>query len=132
MRRVIGTVVSLALKSEGFTASQLAAEVRAQSGQSEAEYGPRQAAYDLKKLRGKGLVQRKGVSRRYQSTTEGLRAMAACIVLREKVIRPLLAGSLHVEVKPGRPPKTFTRVDRHYQNLQQGMQGLFAELGIAA
>ena len=132
MRRVISTVVSLALRSQGFTASQLATEVRAQSEQSEAEYGPRQAAYDLKKLRGKGLVQRKGVSRRYESTAEGLRAMAACIVLREKVIRPLLAGSLQLKVKRGRPPKTHSRIDRHYRTLQQGMQGLFAELGIAA
>ena len=132
MRTVIGTVVSLALRSQGFTASQLATEVRAQSGQSEAEYGPRQAAYDLKKLRGKGLVQGKGVSRRYESTTEGLRAMAACIVLREKVIRPLLAGSLDLKLKRGRPLKTHTPIDRYYQTLQQGMQGLFAELGIAA
>jgi hypothetical protein len=132
MRRVIGTVVSLALKLEGLTASQLASEVRAQNGQSEAEYGPRQAAYDLKKLRGKGLVQRKGVSRRYESTAEGLRTMAACIVLREKVIRPLLAGSLQLNVKRGRPAKTDSRIDRHYRALQQGMQELFAELGIAA
>ena len=105
-------------------------QVRAQSGQSEAEYGPRQAAYDLKKLRGKGLVQRKGISRRYESSPEGLRAMAACIVLREKVMKPLLAGSL--QVKRGRPPKTHTPLDRHYRTLQQGMQGLFTELGIAA
>jgi len=56
--------------------------------------------------------------------------MAACIVLREKVIKPLLAGS--VQVKRGRPPKTHTPIDRHYQTLQQEMQGLFAELGIAA
>jgi hypothetical protein len=130
MKRVIEAVVSLALTPQGFTASELATEVRAQSGQSVAEYGPRHAAYDLKKLRGKELVQRKGVSRRYQSSPEGLRAMAACIVLREKVIKPLLAGSF--QVKRGRPPKTHTPIDRHYQNLQRGMQELFVELGIAA
>jgi len=56
--------------------------------------------------------------------------MAACIVLREKVMKPLLAGSL--QVKRGRPPKTHTPIDRHYRTLQQGMQGLFTELGIAA
>jgi hypothetical protein len=130
MRRVIETVVSLSLTPQGFTASELATQVRAQSGQSKAEYGPRHAAYDLKKLRGKGLVQRKGVSRRYESSPQGLRAMAACIVLREKIIKPLLAGSF--QVKRGRPPKTHTPIDRHYQTLQQGMQALFAELGIAA
>ena len=58
--------------------------------------------------------------------------MATCIVLREKVIRPPLAGSLRVKVKRGRAPKTHTRLDPHYQTLQQGMQELFAELGIAA
>jgi hypothetical protein len=61
------------------------------SGQPESDYGVRRAAYDIKKLRGKGMVQKIGKSRRYEPLPEGLRTMTALILLREKVIRPLLA-----------------------------------------
>ena len=44
----------------GFTASELAQKVRAMSGEAESAYGPRRAAYDLKKLRGKQMVRRIG------------------------------------------------------------------------
>jgi hypothetical protein len=58
----------------------------------ESAYGPRRAAYDLKKLRRKGLVRKIGSSRRYETQADGLRAMTALVVLREKVIKPLLAA----------------------------------------
>ena len=64
MRTVIEAVVALATSPTGFSASELAAQVRERSGQPESEYGPRQAAYDIKKLRGKELVQKRGHSRR--------------------------------------------------------------------
>ena len=63
------------------------------SGESDSEYGARRAAYDIKKLRGKDMVRKIGASRRYEPLHEGLRAMTALVVLREKVIRPLLAAS---------------------------------------
>src|SRR5208282_5848047 len=50
---------------DGFTASALADQVRALGNQSLSAYGPRQAAYDLKKLRGKQIVRRIGSTRRY-------------------------------------------------------------------
>jgi hypothetical protein len=53
------------------------------------------------------------------------------VVLRDKVIQPLLAGALGPAPKAGSvlPP---TVIDEHYQVLRTGMQGLFKELGIAA
>ena len=50
MRAVIQAVMALSPDPRGFTSSELAAKVR---GISESSYAPRQAAYDLKKLRGK-------------------------------------------------------------------------------
>ena len=40
--------------------------MRALSKQSPCQYGPRHAAYDLKKLRGKQIVRRIGHTRRYE------------------------------------------------------------------
>ena len=52
------------------------------------------------------------------------------LVLREKVIRPLLAGSSH----PASQPKILnsTPLDNHYQQIRASMRGLFRKLGVAA
>ncbi len=49
-------------ESGGFTVADLAAKVNANTGE---HYTVRQAAYDLRKLRGKGLVRKPGRTRRY-------------------------------------------------------------------
>ena len=56
--------------------------------------------------------------------------MTALVVLREKVIRPLLAASQRPEsqIKPNHP----TPVDHHYEHLRVGMRDLFTALGMAA
>src|SRR5687768_7102175 len=100
------------------------------SGQPETEYGSRRAAYDIKKLRAKGMVRKIGKSRRYEPLPEGLRALTALLVLREHIIRPLLAASGQSE--PPSKPANPTPVDHHYENLRAGMRGLFNELGVAA
>src|SRR6516164_8666484 len=95
MRWVVEALIALCVSpsAQGFTASELARQVRLLSNQAESEYGPRRAAYDLKKLRAKDIVQRIGQTRRYQSSASGLRAMVALVVLRNKVIKPLLAAA---------------------------------------
>jgi hypothetical protein len=100
------------------------------SGQPESDYGPRRAAYDIKKLRAKGMIRRMEKSRRYETVPEGVRSLTALLVLREKIIRPLLAASGQPEplAKPAHP----TPVDHHYETLRAGMRSLFTELGIAA
>ncbi len=57
-------------------------------------------------------------------------ALAALLVLRDKVIQPLLAGAL--QARPSRGAQNPTRLDLHYQTLRVGMQDLLHELGIAA
>jgi len=130
MRRAIQAVVALSTSPKGFTAGEIADKVRSLGGLPESAYGPRQAAYDMKKLRGKQMVQRKSRSRRYEALPDGLRAMAALVVLRDDVIKPLLAGQC--TLKLGRRPSKTAPIDAHYAALQHGMRDLFRELGIAA
>jgi hypothetical protein len=52
----------------------------------------RNAAYHLAKLRGKRLVHAAEYSRRYRADPSGVRTMCAYLVLRDKVIKPLLIG----------------------------------------
>jgi hypothetical protein len=130
MRWVVEAVIALSALPGGFTASELAAQVCALSGQRESHYGPRRAAYDLKKLRGKQIVRRIGQTRHYEPIPTGLRAVTALVVLRNKAIKPLLAAAQ--EFKRSRRAQNPRPLDTHYQTIRLAMQGVFQELGIAA
>jgi len=130
MRWVAEAVLALSSSPGGFSATELVCQVRNLGGQAASDYGRHQASYDLKKFRGKQMVRRLARKQRYEPLPQGLRALAALLVLREKVIQPLLAGAL--ETRPTRGAQNPTRLDRHYETLRVGMQSLFQELGIAA
>src|SRR5215469_11493272 len=107
--------------------SDVAAGVRLRTKHS-LHYGPRQAAYDLKKLRGKQIVQRIGRTRHYQTSSIGLRAMTALVVLRNKAIKPLLAAAQPIRATRGaHNAKPF---DAHYRTIRIAMNGVFHELGL--
>jgi hypothetical protein len=95
----------------------------------QAGYTIRQAAYDLRKLRGKDLLVKSGRSRRYQVPPQAARTIAALLALRDQVIGPILAGVR--SPRRGRKPAHWTAIDRDYETLRIGMQALFADLGIA-
>jgi hypothetical protein len=130
IRNVLAAVLALGPAPTGFSVAQLAAKVQSMTGQPASDYSIRQAAYDLKTLRGKSLITKVGASRRYQIQPPAMRAIAALLILRQHVIAPILAGvrSPHL----GRKPKAWTAADRQYEQLRVGMQPLFHELGIAA
>ncbi len=130
MRAVLKAVLALAPKPEGFTVQDLAEKTRPLLGRRGSPYTPRQAAYDLAKLRGKALVVRVGTTRRYQLPVPGVQTLAALLILREKVIKPVLAGA--GRPKPGRPPKRIHPLDMHYENLQRELRRTFETLGLAA
>jgi len=130
IRVVVAAVLALAVVPTGFRVADLVAYIHSRAPALASSYGPRQAAYDLKKLRAKGLLEKKDRTRRYHVQPAGLRTLAALLVLREHVIKPILAGA--TIPKMGRKPKTWTRVDAHYEALRQEMSALFADLGLAA
>jgi hypothetical protein len=126
-RHVIDAVVGLSTHPQGFTVGELAQAVRERSDWNAQRYSVRQAAYDLAKLRGKNLVERQDRSRRYVSQPVGIRTMCAHLLLREKVIKPLLAGV----VRPiGRPPKVVHALDQHYINLRCELDRTFKTIGL--
>ncbi len=136
MRAVLAPVLALAPAPRGFTAGELAAEVRAVAEQV-IDDGARRAAYDLKKLRAKELVSRLGRSRRDEVPAPALRTIAAVIVLRDKVLTPPLAALANplapnpAARREGRRPKTRRRIDDHDQTLRITMHALLGELHAA-
>ena len=129
MRQVVEALIALSASPNGFTASDVAARVRTLSRQSWSQYGPRHAAYDLKKLRGKQIVRRICHTRRYEPLPTGLRAMTALLVLRNSH-QALLAAARPLHPAHGaHNPKP---IDAHYQAIRVAMKGVFHELGLAA
>ncbi len=119
-------VVALSVAPHGFQCADLAAKVQENIA---SQSSSRQAAYDLKKLRGKNLVHKIQNSRRYQPVPQALRQMTALLVLRDKVIKPVLAGA--GKTRPGPKPKYQNQADLHYANLQTEMRNLFQTIGLA-
>ena len=122
--------IALSTHLHGFSAAEHAAQVRQILKAAAGRYQSRQASYDLKKLRAKGLVRKIANSRRYECTTQGLREMTGFLTLRDKVLLPLLRNA----GKRSNAPKgrNYSAIDAHYEKLQIEMQQLFKSLRIAA
>jgi hypothetical protein len=130
IRAALGALIALAVAPDGFTVSEFTTKVQAMTGQTEADYTIRQAAYDLRKLRGKRLVVKLGRSRRHRVPPEAARIITVLTVLREQVIEPIVAGVR--SPRQGRKPKAWTTVDRDYEALRINMQTLFCDLGLTS
>lgn len=129
-RAVLEAVLALAPTPEGFTTQDLAAQTQPRLGRRGSPYTPRQAAYDLGTLRGKGLIVRVGTTRRDPAPVPSVQTVAALFILREKVITPVLAGAGRPRM--GRPPTRIHPLDVHYENLQGELRRTFDTLGLAA
>jgi hypothetical protein len=128
IRTALAAVLALSAAPGGFTVKDLAAKVHSMTGN--ADYTTRQAAYDLRKLRGKHLIDKPRRSHRYQVPPQPARTITALLALRDHVISPVLAGVRSPRM--GRKPAHWTAIDRDYETLRIGMQALFGHLGIAA
>ncbi len=126
IRAALAAALALAPAPGGFTVAEHAAKVRQITGQ--AGYTTRQAGYDLRKLRGKQLIDKPTRTRRYHVPPHAARTISALLTLRDHVIAPILAGVRSPRM--GRKPKIWTAVDRDYETLRIGMQTLFHHIGI--
>lgn len=128
MRAVMEAVLALSPNPQGFTSSQHAEKVRELLGDE--TYSASKSAYDLRKLRSKDLLVKIPRSHRYFADDRALRAMAALLILRDRVLRPLLAAASTHQPTPELPRPTV--LDLKYHAVHREMRNLFADLGIAA
>lgn len=129
-RAALAAVAALSPAPKGFTVADLADKLHAMTGQSDADYTIRQAAYDLRKLRAKNLVVKPGRSRRYHVPPDAIRIITAVTTLRDQVLEPLLGA---VRSQPPDPDhSSWTAVEHDYETLRLDMKTLFDDLGIAA
>jgi len=118
-------VLALAAAPAGFTVTDLTTKVQAMTGHT--EYSARQAAYDLRRLRGKQLIVKPGRGRRYH--------VPAGRPHHRRHPRPTRSGHRprprrHPQPTDGTQPAHWTTVDRDYERLRIHLQTLFTDLGI--
>lgn len=131
MRAAMEAVVALSISPTGFSAAEHAERVREILGKQAGKYTARHSAYDLKKLRGKGLVTKAaGTSRKYTAPPDGLRALAGLVIIREKILKPLL--TYRGRCKPGSKTVRTAEIDSKYQAVRHQMQHLFKQLRFVA
>jgi hypothetical protein len=128
IRAALAAVLALAASPDGFTVADMTAKVHAMTGQDHTTYNTRQAAYDLRKLRGKQLISKPGRTRRYYLPGPAARTISALLTLRDHVIAPILAG---VKIRRhDHVPTRLTPIDQDYEHLRTDMATLFRHLGI--
>ena len=129
-RNALSAVLALTPAPKGFTSAGFVAKVRCMTGQTDAEYTIRQAAYDLRKLRGKGLIELPARTRSYHVPPQAARTIAGILTLRDHVIAPILAGVCRPRM--GSKPANQTDIDRYYEKIRIDMESLFEHIGISA
>ena len=90
IRAALHAALALTAAPHGFTAAEFTAKVRHLTRHD--SYTTRQAAYDLRKLRGKGLAENRATPGATRSRPPRARTIAALLALRDHVIGPILAG----------------------------------------
>lgn len=128
MRTICEAALALAASPGGFNARELAEKTG--TIMNNKGYTARQAAYDMNKLRGKSVIVPIQKTRRYRLSTEGVRILAGLLILREKVIKPLLSGICQKSV--GRSPKNMQPIDTKYDTIRNDMFSLLVELHLVA
>lgn len=123
---VLNAIPQLAHRADGFGSAQIRSIVEQSLG---SPYAPPQANYDLRKLRGKGLLERIGDTRRYRPTPEGLRVAVLLSKLRDQLLHPLLA-SIHHRVPAARPRRPISEPDVTYLRIAHDLFALCDHLAL--
>lgn len=129
MRSAVETVGELSTKVGGFQLEEMAERMRERLKCSESAYHRRHAFYDLSKLRSKGLVEKIEGTHCYEVEPNGLREVQAYVTIREKVIKPILAGVVK-KVRCGRPRKMH-EMDQRYEAARKATLAVMEGLGMA-
>ena len=121
-------LLELSTKPSGFTSGEVEEKYSQIDQASTQNYNPRKASYDLRKLRDKEIVERKGNSRKYRITSKGVSMIAAIIVIREKIFKPIVAGIQ--KKKLARSPQNLSKIDQIYISARDKILDICNEYGL--
>jgi hypothetical protein len=123
---VLSALPQLAASPAGFRSADVRPIVQQRLG---TPYTAPQTNYDLRKLRGKGLLDRIGDTRRYRPTPQGLRVAVLLVKLREQLLEPLLASIQRKHPRP-KPRRPLSPPDSTYFRVAQALFDLCDDLAL--
>jgi hypothetical protein len=121
------SVLALAIKPGGYKISDVVSEMKLRMSKS---YSTRNAGYELRKLRGKGLVEKIDGTTKYRTTRKGIETIIAIMALTQKTI-PAVLSSLNKEELSERPEQ-ISVIDQNLINVWNGIKTIVHQYGIAA
>ncbi len=125
------SVLALAIKPNGYTAKDIAILMKERLDKNQAkDYTPAKAAYDIRKLRGKGLVVKKEKSRKYKTTKKGMETIIAVFVLTQKTT-PTILSSINKDVISDNPEE-MQNIDKIYMNIRNEIKEIQQQYGLKA
>lgn len=126
---VMECVLALAIKPGGYSAKDISLlmKERLDKKQSSA-YTPAKAAYDLRKLRGKALVDKIGNGRKYTTTKKGIETVVGILSITQKIL-PTILSSINKTVLSGNPEE-MSELDNHYLKIKDEINAIYQSYGI--
>jgi hypothetical protein len=113
----------------GWTARQIHQAVLAAFGLSAKAYGLNQLRYDLRKLKGHGLIQRDGRRYAYQLTTKGVQVALLFLFFHKRLCGPLANSCFHHQPDPNHRPES--KLEAAYHKADQAIQQIVDLLAAA-
>jgi hypothetical protein len=106
----------------GWTAKEIHQSVRTTFGLSERSYGLNQLRYDLRKLKGHGLLERDGSRYAYRLTPKGVQVALLFLFFHKRLCGPLANSRFHHRPDPQHRPNSrleaaYHRADKAIQNI---------------
>ena len=106
----------------GWTAKEIHQSVRTAFGLSERSYGLNQLRYDLRKLKGHGLLERDGSRYAYRLTPKGVQVALLFLFFHKRLCGPLANSRFHHRPDPQHRPNSrleaaYHRADKAIQNI---------------
>jgi hypothetical protein len=106
----------------GWTAKEIHQAVRTTFGLSERSYALNQLRYDLRKLKGHGLLERDGSRYAYRLTSKGVQVALLFLFFHKRLCGPLANSRFHHRPDPQHRPNSrleaaYHRADKAIQNI---------------
>jgi hypothetical protein len=104
----------------GWTAKEIHQSVRTTFGLSERSYGLNQLRYDLRKLKGHGLLERDGSRYAYRLTPKGVQVALLFLFFHKRLCGPLANSRFHHRPDPQHRPNS--RLEAAYHRADKAIQ----------
>jgi hypothetical protein len=119
MKKIASILLCLSMKPDGFTSMDAVSEINARF---DLHYSRRNASYDIRKFRGKGMVKKVDRHMKYVLTEDGIKTIAGILSLLTKQI-PSVVTIIQSPWKETEKEKLF-ELDKHLFNMQKETEGI--------